>query len=75
VGDYHRETMCASWYLWNLALKLTRMLPQTLSNMITGNETLITQFWDIQLELSPEQAILPYATGSRAHLKHLATYR
>jgi hypothetical protein len=34
--------------------------------MITGNEALITQFWDTQLKLSPEQAILPYATSPQA---------
>ncbi|KZV96370.1 hypothetical protein EXIGLDRAFT_833616 [Exidia glandulosa HHB12029] len=40
------------------ALPLTRMLVQTLSNMITSNEALLTNFWTTHLELSEQRNIL-----------------
>ncbi|KDQ61580.1 hypothetical protein JAAARDRAFT_31036 [Jaapia argillacea MUCL 33604] len=37
---------------------VTRMLAQTLSNMVTANETLVSQLWDLYIGLPEEQNIL-----------------
>ena len=34
------------------------MLVQTLSNLVTGNQDLLDQFWGVHMELPEEQSIL-----------------
>lgn len=46
-----------------LALPVTRMLVQTLSNIITSNETLIQRVWNLYLTLPEEQLILTWVFG------------
>ena len=40
------------------AFTVTRMLAQTLSNLVTGNQELLDQFWDVQMQISEEKSIL-----------------
>ena len=40
------------------ALAATRMLTQTLCNLVTGNEGLLNQLWEPYLKLPEEQLIL-----------------
>ncbi|KAI9464612.1 spinocerebellar ataxia type 10 protein domain-containing protein [Lactarius psammicola] len=42
---------------------ITRILAQTLSNLVTGNQELLDQFWDVQMQLSQEKSILIRLTG------------
>ena len=43
-----------------VVLPVTRMLAQTLSNMVTANEALITSIWGSYMQLPEEQLILMY---------------
>ncbi|KAF8479771.1 spinocerebellar ataxia type 10 protein domain-containing protein, partial [Russula ochroleuca] len=36
----------------------TRMLTQTLSNLVTGNQELLDQFWSVHMEIPEEQSVL-----------------
>jgi ataxin-10 len=36
----------------------TRMLTQTLSNLVTGNQELLDLFWSVHLEIPEEQSVL-----------------
>ncbi|KAH9004705.1 spinocerebellar ataxia type 10 protein domain-containing protein [Lactarius hatsudake] len=45
------------------AFTVTRILAQTLSNLVTGNQELIDQFWDVQMQTSEEKSILIRLTG------------
>ncbi|KAH9034665.1 spinocerebellar ataxia type 10 protein domain-containing protein [Lactarius hengduanensis] len=42
---------------------VTRILAQTLSNLVTGNQELIDQFWDVQMRTPEEKSILIRLTG------------
>ncbi|KAH9066665.1 spinocerebellar ataxia type 10 protein domain-containing protein, partial [Lactarius vividus] len=42
---------------------VTRILAQALSNLVTGNQELIDQFWDVQMQTSEEKSILIRLTG------------
>ena len=42
------------------ALPVTRALAQTLSNLVTANEPLLTSLWNSYLCLPEEQLILTY---------------
>ncbi|KAN0137198.1 Spinocerebellar ataxia type 10 domain containing protein [Lactarius tabidus] len=42
---------------------VTRMLAQTLSNLVTGNQELLDQFWDMQMQTSEEKSVLIRLTG------------
>jgi len=37
---------------------VTRILAQTLSNLVTGNQELLDQFWDVHMQTSEEKSIL-----------------
>ncbi|KAI0272467.1 spinocerebellar ataxia type 10 protein domain-containing protein [Gloeopeniophorella convolvens] len=37
---------------------ITRMLTQTLSNLVTGNETILERFWPLHIQLPEERSIL-----------------
>jgi len=37
---------------------VTRTLTQTLSNLVTGNQELLDQFWDVQMQISEENSVL-----------------
>lgn len=39
---------------------VARVLAQTLSNLVTGNDMLMTKLWDIYLNLPEDQVILMY---------------
>jgi hypothetical protein len=34
------------------------MLTQTLSNLVTGNQELLDQFWSVHMEIPEEQSVL-----------------
>lgn len=34
------------------------MLAQTLSNLVTGNQELLGQFWDVQVQIPEEKSVL-----------------
>jgi hypothetical protein len=36
----------------------TRMLTQTLSNLVTGNQELLDRFWSVHMEIPEEQSVL-----------------
>jgi ataxin-10 len=36
----------------------TRMLTQTLSNLVTGNQGLLVQFWGVHMAIPEEQSVL-----------------
>lgn len=40
------------------AFTVTRLLAQTLSNLVTGNQELLDQFWDVQMQISEEKSVL-----------------
>ncbi len=40
------------------AFTVTRILAQTLSNLVTGNQELLDQFWDVQMQISEEKSVL-----------------
>ena len=40
------------------AFMVTRILAQTLSNLVTGNQELLDQFWDVQMQISEEKSVL-----------------
>lgn len=44
---------------------MTRMLAQTLSNLVTANDGLMTDLWNSYLNLPEEQLILLYVYQSR----------
>ncbi len=47
------------------AFPATRMLAQTLSNLVTANDGLMTDLWNSYLNLPEEQLILMYVFRSR----------
>lgn len=44
--------------LIEIAFATTRMLTQTLSNLVTGNQELLDQFWSVHMEIPEEQSVL-----------------
>ncbi|KAH9995595.1 spinocerebellar ataxia type 10 protein domain-containing protein [Russula vinacea] len=42
----------------NESFATTRMLTQTLSNLVTGNQELLDQFWSVHMEIPEEQSVL-----------------
>ena len=56
--------------LCRAAFPATRMLVQTLSNLVTANEDLMNRLWNSYLALPEEQLILLYV--GRAHCIALA---
>ncbi|KAH9072125.1 spinocerebellar ataxia type 10 protein domain-containing protein [Lactarius deliciosus] len=56
-------TILTSTVLIDAAFTVTRILAQTLSNLVTGNQELIDQFWDVQMQTSEEKSILIRLTG------------
>lgn len=42
------------------AVLVARVLTQTLSNMVTGNDNLISRIWEIYMNLPEDQVILLY---------------
>jgi ataxin-10 len=40
------------------AFAIPRMLTQTLSNLVTGNQDLIDHFWGVHMALPEEQSVL-----------------
>jgi ataxin-10 len=48
-----------SWhFLMGIAFATTRVLTQTLSNLVTGNQELLDQFWSVHMEIPEEQSVL-----------------
>ncbi|KAI9511595.1 spinocerebellar ataxia type 10 protein domain-containing protein [Russula earlei] len=43
---------------WNKSFVTTRLLTQTLSNLVTGNEELLDQFWDVHMTIPEEKSVL-----------------
>jgi len=41
-----------------IALLTTRVLTQTLANLITGNQDLLYQFWGMHMAIPEEQSVL-----------------
>jgi hypothetical protein len=48
-----------------IAFIVTRILTQTLSNLVTSNQQLIVKLWDIYMNLPEDQVVLTYAPISR----------
>ena len=44
-----------------IAFATTRVLTQTLSNLVTGNQELLDQFWSDHMDFPEEQSILVYS--------------
>ena len=40
------------------AFAIPRMLTQTLSNLVTGNQDLLDEFWGVHMGLPEEQSVL-----------------
>ena len=36
----------------------TRVLTQTLSNLVTGNQVLLDQFWSVHMDVPEEQSVI-----------------
>jgi hypothetical protein len=49
-------------YSWQpsveVAFAVPRMLTQTLSNLVTGNQDLLDQFWGVSMALPQEKSVL-----------------
>ena len=43
---------------FDAAFTVTRILAQTLSNLVTGNQELLGQFWDMQMQTSEDKSVL-----------------
>jgi hypothetical protein len=41
-----------------IAFATTRVLTQTLSNLVTGNQELLDQFWSVHMDIPEEQSVL-----------------
>ena len=63
-GDESSMCLHSSWHdlVANVpiyaAFTVTRMLTQTLSNLVTGNQELLDQFWNLQMQISEDKSIL-----------------
>jgi hypothetical protein len=60
---------CASPEIASIAFQVTRALVQALSNMVTANNDLISELWELYMGLPEEQVILMY--GFLAHTKYV----
>lgn len=48
----------ANFFPDGIGFATTRMLTQTLSNLVTGNQELLDMFWSVHMEIPEEQSIL-----------------
>ena len=55
---FHARYFVYMGTLYLLAFSATRMLAQTLSNLVTANEDLLNRLWDSYLSLPEEQLVL-----------------
>lgn len=46
-----------------LAISVARFLAQTLSNMVTANEVLMTKIWETYMNLPEDQVVLMYESS------------
>ncbi|KIY52926.1 hypothetical protein FISHEDRAFT_34347, partial [Fistulina hepatica ATCC 64428] len=56
------------------SVAVARMLTQTLSNLVTGNENLMMDVWDLYLSLAEEQVVLLRLLASPDHGTMLASF-
>lgn len=49
-----------SWHFYSIgiAFATTRVLTQTISNLVTGNQELLDQFWSVHMDIPEEQSVL-----------------
>jgi ataxin-10 len=45
-------------YSFGIAFATTRVLTQMLSNLVTGNQELLDQFWSAHMNIPEEQSVL-----------------